>query len=1369
MRTVLIEASPWNPATGAVVTTRLAGGGRYAYTHRGSRAWIAGVVNEPKFTGRIQFDENGFSGGARPDIGALIFAPSSAAKLDAVAALLWTGAAIEVRVDDDEAAAPTWPILISGTVAEATIADGRLSLIIRDRSGALDVPVATGRFAGTGGIEGEAVALERLKRRSWGLVSNVEAFPLKSSTLIYEVGDPARPLGAITDVKDMGRSAGSITAVAWAGSIAATLAALEASTPAAGGCSVAPSIACLKWWTQPVGPLTVDLIGETGVGYLPSQIAVGVIAASGLTITNEVAAEAWRADYAGLHIGDENETIAQALDRLLKGVSLAWAVKADGTIELSQISFAGPIETVTAIDLGRNRTFKPLTRRRVGFLRNHRIHNDGEISAALRDDSGAILTAGADWATNVTSRPSNLAALSGSEGVNNAAISISSAGALAGAGGGQVTIVGLGYSGDLAATRGENLVKNPNFALGNLNYTYGDGAAYTALSVTTDPAAGGVAFPTTGLPYAYFNDTNLIPIKPGSPLYVSARVIGATASIPLQIVVNWYDAAGTYLGLSSAVGITTAPSAVWIEREGSFDPVALGVPRAAFATIYLQALGPPRGGYAYATSFRAAQMQQGATLGAAWGATLTGRPGNLAALLGSEGVNNALVSVAANGALSGAGGGQVTIGGLGYSGDLDANRNTRITISGGKLYSDATQLSASFIANSYVILTGVQLSTDNGATTLGAVVNSGVSIGSNGALAGGGGGQVTIGGLGYGGSLSATTGDNLILNPTSEDTTALGTYAQNGVVSGVSYSGSYCRKANHGAVLYVASVDARAGDQLYCEAMARNEVVDGERAVWLVEFRLANGTPVLTCGYYWGNYDSSVGSTSVVNSTSWAALKLLTSAAPAGTTYATIAFFSLEGGGSYGSFFDNLFATKAAIWNSGQLAGRPANLAALSGSEGVNNALVSIGASGALSGGGGGQVTIGGLGYLGDLNATRSENLVPNGDFASGQTGYALGSGAVYATLGAGYPAPHGILLPSGGGAPFAYFNNANAFRLAPGRRVTVSAMATASVAGSSAQLVVNFYDANTTFISYAVVLVSVPGSFGDVGGTVDVPANAALTAVYFQNLSTANVYGTNFRLAMTEPGADVTSLIQAQGGPETIVEFTYSGTVKAGQVNPRYVQFRLIRNGVDVSESATWSGSVISGTITATLSNSTGTKGLLNITADTTDAVLEITAVYQGATRVARHKVTKQVDPPPQSGGGGSGSGGSASGSITGTVSGTTMTAVGDELTVVVGSGGTVSLSADYEFSADNTTGSRTMAGRWEKWNGSAYVAIGSGDVAAASSYFANDALNGYGALYLDDTGNTNGSTQKYRFYAKGTSSSTNYYIFGDCSAVAS
>lgn len=389
-RVVLIEATPADPATGAAVTVRLAGGGSRPYTgYRGKADWRAGVAAAPRFTAEIGWDAGGWTGGATPTTGAIAFAPSLAATLELVAGLHWPGAALTLWSGDDAGAGePAWRVELVARVAGLRIQGGALVLTIADLAGALSGAVAGGTFAGTGGAEGASAATGRVKRRSWGRVFNVEAQLLDAPSNVYEVGDPARPLQAIDVVRDRGR-AGPVTVLAWQGSVDATLAALKAAQPPSGGAVVAPSIDCLKWWTAPSGPLTADLRGEVGAGYAENAAAIAaalVAAAAGgaLAVTNVAVAAGWRPATAGLHVGDAGETGAQALTRLLLGVSLTWSVATAGGVELLDLASAAPVETVRIVGaVEREAAYPPLSPRRLGYARNHRVMSDGEISAAV--------------------------------------------------------------------------------------------------------------------------------------------------------------------------------------------------------------------------------------------------------------------------------------------------------------------------------------------------------------------------------------------------------------------------------------------------------------------------------------------------------------------------------------------------------------------------------------------------------------------------------------------------------------------------------------------------------------------------------------------------------------------------------------------------------------------------------------------------------------------------------------------------------------------------------------------------------------------------------------------------------------------------
>jgi hypothetical protein len=127
-------------------------------------------------------------------------------------------------------------------------------------------------------------------------------------------------------------------------------------------------------------------------------------------------------------------------------------------------------------------------------------------------------------------------------------------------------------------------------------------------------------------------------------------------------------------------------------------------------------------------------------------------------------VANDSITLAANGALSGAGGGQVTIGGLGYTGALDANTTY---VDGSGNIQGVSSGAGTTVSNNQIGINASGQLYGVGAGSGTTISNNQITIGSNGQIYGAGGGQVTIGGLGYTGDLNATYGANWNNNLTS--------------------------------------------------------------------------------------------------------------------------------------------------------------------------------------------------------------------------------------------------------------------------------------------------------------------------------------------------------------------------------------------------------------------------------------------------------------------------------------------------------------------------------------------------------------------------------------------------------------------------
>lgn len=388
-----IELRPRDPASAGLATLRFAGGARHRsyFREENGQHYKAGLVAAPRFAARIGFGKDGFTGQTIPQASRIQIAPAEADVFESLAGYFWKDAAITIDAGPEDAS--TFPRLFTGTVVGDAIADGVFTFTIADLSTRLDKPVCTARFAGNGGIEGGEEAEGRTKRRSWGFVFNVEGRLLDPANSIYEFGDPTFPLSSFSALRDKGRG-GPFTVLAWQGSIAATFAALQASSPAQGGGVVAPSIACAKWWTEPSGPLTADFVGTPGTGgSMAAASLIDSISAhfAGPAVTGRTATNALRPAAAGIHVGDESTTGAQLIDRLALGSSLVWVAAPEGVIRLLPWTFDnGDAEPLQGQFISRERAYAPHYRRRVGFQANNRRHSESEIAESIRLDDGVL-------------------------------------------------------------------------------------------------------------------------------------------------------------------------------------------------------------------------------------------------------------------------------------------------------------------------------------------------------------------------------------------------------------------------------------------------------------------------------------------------------------------------------------------------------------------------------------------------------------------------------------------------------------------------------------------------------------------------------------------------------------------------------------------------------------------------------------------------------------------------------------------------------------------------------------------------------------------------------------------------------------------
>jgi len=282
------------------------------------------------------------------------------------------------------------------------------------------------------------------------------------------------------------------------------------------------------------------------------------------------------------------------------------------------------------------------------------------------------------------------------------------------------------------------------------------------------------------------------------------------------------------------------------------------------------------------------------------------------------------------------------------------------------------------------------------------------------------------------------------------------------------------------------------------------------------------------------------------------------------------------------------------------------------------------------------------------------------------------------------------------------------------------------------------------------------------------VPADAThMGVILIRAPSTGAVYATNLRVAKTQPAADVT--IGSPVGLATIkLAADYQGVVKAGQL-PKTIYYTLAEGeGTNVTTLAVWSVVVKGGSITCAIGVATGA---LSITALASDAIIELTATYNGATRSVTVTVLAEKDAPPVTG---SGAGTSATDStITGVSSTAYSTAKAGPLTVKAGSGGSVNLSAPLEFARPiDGNGTRDAYGKWQ-WRvvGGSWADV-SAEVLSTSPAFVTgypfepESYNGFISIAPTKSGLTAGTDYEFQLLLRCAGTATVLDFYGTATA---
>lgn len=239
-----------------------------------------------------------------------------------------------------------------------------------------------------------------------------------------------------------------------------------------------------------------------------------------------------------------------------------------------------------------------------------------------------------------------------------------------------------------------------------------------------------------------------------------------------------------------------------------------------------------------------------------------------------------------------------------------------------------------------------------------------------------------------------------------------------------------------------------------------------------------------------------------------------------------------------------------------------------------------------------------------------------------------------------------------------------------------------------------------------------------------------------------------------------------------------YLGAISAGQL-PLTLDYTRLLSGLDVSADATWSIVDVSGVVSGTITISTeGTVTVPSGFAMGATAYFTVRSVYDGLTIDKVVTLTKGTAAPPSTGSGG---GTSVFDTSFSGVSGTSMAAISDILTVKTGTSGVITFSAPLSVivSADAPEGDFEVALIW-RWRavGGSFADVSTevasapdASVAQDPEYLAYFATYGAVACSPTKTGLSASTDYEVQLFARRTSASPSrtVYFSGTASATGS
>ncbi|MBT2244582.1 hypothetical protein JQK15_13640 [Sphingobium sp. BHU LFT2] len=393
---ILIEATPYNPATSSFVTVRMTlMGADDRGTQLNGYQWMPCINGTPITTRR--FASDGVAQSFEGNGGEVGFVCAPQFGNQDWATLQWDGATFSMFVAPIGAPWAEYRQVLSGTTSAIKREGAQCSINLSGSEATLNRNLLTASYAGTGNAEGPSELKGTLKPFAAGDCLNIEPILIDPVRFIYQFHN-----GAAQDVTAVYEQALTLGP---ASTTASTYNSLRDATLQPGEWIKAPAIGCFRLGAEPTGKITADIKGGKDGSTYPASIATIVpllikaagVPAAKIKTASFAAFSAVPWSYytkAQVQIGDvARDALQQAGGYLMADGQGNWQV---GNYYATSTATALR-EDRSALPLVRsivqNEAAPPVYRVRVGYNRCWAVHSADEISPALSEAQDDIIAA----------------------------------------------------------------------------------------------------------------------------------------------------------------------------------------------------------------------------------------------------------------------------------------------------------------------------------------------------------------------------------------------------------------------------------------------------------------------------------------------------------------------------------------------------------------------------------------------------------------------------------------------------------------------------------------------------------------------------------------------------------------------------------------------------------------------------------------------------------------------------------------------------------------------------------------------------------------------------------------------------------------